>query len=117
MAVQTVSDGIQQDNSLSRRIIGPPSTWPVQRWTPNSRKCPSNLPGHGTWESNQKRGLTCRYEKVCCPDHKRCVAHKQAVCEMMLPSGCKWRIKYYGQRTWENGVCRCVHSSDTADVL
>lgn len=117
MDVQTASDGIQQDDlSLSRRMIGPAYTWPVQRWSPNPRNCPDNTPEHGAWGDDSNRGQTCYYEKVCCPDRKRCVAHKQATCEMMLPYGCKWQVSYYGARDYEHGVCRICHSSDTGPV-
>lgn len=116
MDVQTASNEIQQDSSSSRRMVGPSWTWPVDRWSPNPRNCPRDQPGHGEWGNDNHRGLTCRYEKVCCPDHKRCVAHKQATCQLMLPSGCKWQVSYYGQRDYEHGLCRIVRSRDTGDV-
>jgi len=117
MAVQEEVDGLlKEDSSLSRRLVGPAYTWPVDPWTPNSYDCPWNMPSDGTMGEDYERGLTCSYERVCCPDGRRCVATKQATCTMMLPSGCKWETSFYGTRHWSRGVCHIVHSSDTGRV-
>lgn len=104
---------VQTEDELTRRLPGPAWSWPqneVDPWTSNHRGCVSYAPPYdGQHGSDGERGLTCDYEKVCCPGGK-CVARKRAKCMPMLPYGCTWKVTSpYGKVIYDNhGVCHIV---------
>merc|ERR1719410_94633 len=73
-------------------------------WVDNDSRCPSAPVSGGC--APYQAGLTCLYNKICCPDRKRCTAQIQLVCREDLDF--TWISGPYGHLAYSNGVCRIV---------